>query len=159
MHHTLERLNTPDRKGTAAAGRRRAEVSRTQRWRHPRRDRRARTCCWYHGGDWRTASALAIAAVIDAAATGVAFGGVAEHALVRAAAAEEWTGGGPCTVSTSSSRPPPTRPTPPAAAHYPGHTTTVTWVGFDALAGLDLRPPSLADLLPRIAAGQPVPGM
>ncbi|GIG55748.1 hypothetical protein Lfu02_01200 [Longispora fulva] len=39
----------------------------------------------------------------------------------------------------------------------PGHTTAVAWIGLESLAELDLRPPELAWLLPRLAAGEPVP--
>ncbi|WP_018351992.1 NUDIX domain-containing protein [Longispora albida] len=52
-----------------------------------------------------------------------------------------------------------TTATPEAArlGPEPGHTTAVAWIPLGELDGLDLRPPELARLLPRLAAGQPIP--
>ncbi|MFE2046779.1 hypothetical protein ACFXAZ_38870 [Streptomyces sp. NPDC059477] len=52
----------------------------------PRRG--ARTCCWYHGGDWHTVSAMALDVLKRARAQGVEADGMEEFALAHAAAAD-----------------------------------------------------------------------
>ncbi|WP_153815741.1 hypothetical protein [Streptomyces sp. SUK 48] len=56
----------------------------------PRRS--ARSCCWYHGGDWHAVSALALAVLRCARAQGVDGDGMKDFATDRAVAAgvTEW---------------------------------------------------------------------
>ncbi|MEV6527438.1 hypothetical protein AB0M43_36490 [Longispora sp. NPDC051575] len=49
-------------------------------------DRRARSCCWYHGGDWNAASRTAIRLLHEAQAASVPFDEVHHHAMTSARA-------------------------------------------------------------------------
>ena len=68
-----------------------AGVSWWRRWtRQVLPDRGARTCCWYHGGDWHAVNAMALEVLERARAQSVEPDDMEEFATAHAAAATRW---------------------------------------------------------------------